>query len=153
MEVSAREESGGRRPARKRRVNGGGRELRVLAEAERDAAPIGRGQGACIGRRQAGRRGQRASGADIIQNVRLRGRVAVAEREQDVALRGHDDELTSAVFSPDGTRVVTAAKDGTARIWPLIGTLEQLATYARSIRLPRALTDDQKKQYFAIDNL
>jgi WD40 repeat protein len=29
----------------------------------------------------------------------------------------HDDEVLSAVFSPDGTRIVTASQDKTARIW------------------------------------
>ncbi len=27
-----------------------------------------------------------------------------------------------AAFSPDGTRIVTASKDGTARVWPAAGT-------------------------------
>ena len=32
-------------------------------------------------------------------------------------LRGHEYQVNSAVFSPDGTRVVTASADKTARIW------------------------------------
>jgi WD40 repeat protein/serine/threonine protein kinase/TPR repeat protein len=32
-------------------------------------------------------------------------------------LSGHDDIVTSAAFSPDGTRIVTASRDQTARIW------------------------------------
>jgi WD40 repeat protein len=36
-----------------------------------------------------------------------------------VALEGHQDKLNSAVFSPDGTYVVTASDDGTARVWDL----------------------------------
>lgn len=44
-------------------------------------------------------------------------------------LRGHSASVFSAVFSPDGTRVVTASKDNTARIWDassaqLIATLQ-----------------------------
>jgi sugar lactone lactonase YvrE len=31
--------------------------------------------------------------------------------------RGHTDQVNSAAFSPDGTRVVTASDDRTARIW------------------------------------
>ena len=33
------------------------------------------------------------------------------------ALRGHENRLFSAVFSPDGTRIATASDDKTARIW------------------------------------
>jgi hypothetical protein len=33
------------------------------------------------------------------------------------ALTGHGDQVTSAAFSPDGKRVVTASDDTTARIW------------------------------------
>ena len=29
----------------------------------------------------------------------------------------HDDVVTSATFSPDGTRVVTASNDKTTRVW------------------------------------
>ena len=32
-------------------------------------------------------------------------------------LRGHTGPLTSAAFSPDGTKVITSSIDGTARIW------------------------------------
>src|SRR5262249_24411866 len=34
-----------------------------------------------------------------------------------VRLRGHEGEVWSAAFNPDGQRVVTASADGTARIW------------------------------------
>ena len=32
-------------------------------------------------------------------------------------LRGHEDQVERSSFSPDGSRVVTASDDGTARIW------------------------------------
>ena len=32
------------------------------------------------------------------------------------ALRGHEDWVLSAAFSPDGSRIVTASRDNTARI-------------------------------------
>ncbi len=34
-----------------------------------------------------------------------------------ILLRGHEDRVTSATYSADGKRVVTASRDGTARIW------------------------------------
>jgi hypothetical protein len=34
----------------------------------------------------------------------------------------------------------------------LVGLLEQLATYARSLKLPRQLAEAQKKQYFIVDD-
>ena len=32
-------------------------------------------------------------------------------------LKGHDDEITAARFSPDGKKIITASLDGTAKIW------------------------------------
>jgi WD40 repeat protein len=32
-------------------------------------------------------------------------------------LAGHTDRVHSAAFSPDGTRIVTASRDGTAKLW------------------------------------
>jgi hypothetical protein len=37
--------------------------------------------------------------------------------QEPIVLRGHDGDVRSAVFSPDGARVVTASYDGTARVW------------------------------------
>jgi WD40 repeat protein len=38
-----------------------------------------------------------------------------------VVLRGHSLWVRTAVFSPDGTRVLSASGDGTARVWPVAG--------------------------------
>ncbi|MDR3232099.1 MAG: hypothetical protein LBT46_00250, partial [Planctomycetaceae bacterium] len=35
----------------------------------------------------------------------------------DIVLEGHTDTVRSAAFSPDGTKIVTASEDNTARIW------------------------------------
>jgi WD40 repeat protein/energy-coupling factor transporter ATP-binding protein EcfA2 len=43
----------------------------------------------------------------------------------DVILQGHTSFVTSAAFSPDGSRIVTTSWDGTARVWSLEG--EELA--------------------------
>ena len=40
-----------------------------------------------------------------------------ATGKEIAVLRGHDGSCTSAAFSPDGTRIVTASADKTARIW------------------------------------
>jgi WD40 repeat protein len=45
------------------------------------------------------------------------GRRPATPGEQLLVLRGHTDDVESAVFSPDGKRIVTASLDGTARIW------------------------------------
>jgi WD40 repeat protein len=45
-------------------------------------------------------------------------RVWDASTGKEIArLEGHTDRVTSATFSPDGTRVVTASQDRTARVW------------------------------------
>jgi WD40 repeat protein len=38
---------------------------------------------------------------------------------QIAALEGHDGDVLSAAFSPDGTSVVTGSGDGAARIWDI----------------------------------
>jgi WD40 repeat protein/serine/threonine protein kinase len=48
---------------------------------------------------------------------RLRLSAVLAECPRLVQLWGHHSEVGYAEFSPDGTRVVTACEDGTARIW------------------------------------
>ena len=42
-------------------------------------------------------------------------------RNRGTALAGHHGEVWSASFSPDGTHVVTASTDKTARVWDLRG--------------------------------
>jgi WD40 repeat protein len=53
-------------------------------------------------------------------SVALRSYLADAMRSIDaerMTLDGHTGALTSAKFSPDGTRIVTADRNGTARVW------------------------------------
>jgi WD40 repeat protein len=40
------------------------------------------------------------------------------------ALRGHDGSVNSAAFSPDGSRIVTASADNTARVWDATSATE-----------------------------
>src|SRR5262245_60945102 len=42
---------------------------------------------------------------------------AVSQEKWRLALGGHGDAVRSAAFSPDGSRIVTASQDKTARIW------------------------------------
>ena len=42
-------------------------------------------------------------------------------RPSSPALRGHEDGVCSAAFSPDGKRIVTASFDRTARVWDADG--------------------------------
>src|SRR5262249_26051295 len=39
-----------------------------------------------------------------------------------VTLKGHNESVHSAAFSPDGQRVVTTSFDGTARVWRTDGS-------------------------------
>ena len=36
---------------------------------------------------------------------------------KELARLGHDGGVNAAAFSPDGTRIVTASDDKTARVW------------------------------------
>jgi WD40 repeat protein len=38
-------------------------------------------------------------------------------------LQGHTNDVTSVVFSPDGSKILTASWDDTAKLWDLAGNL------------------------------
>ncbi len=49
---------------------------------------------------------------------------SVSENNAQLAIfRGHESYVSSAVFSPDGTQILTASRDETARLWDLKGNL------------------------------
>ena len=58
-------------------------------------------------------------------------------------LEGHTDALTSAVFSPDGSRILTASEDGTAKVWPAPSYYE---TWINGKGLT-PMTDAKKREY------
>jgi WD40 repeat protein len=49
-------------------------------------------------------------------------------RGEDRILRGHTDGVYHVTYSPDGTRLATASKDGTARLWDA-GTCQEICTF------------------------
>ena len=54
--------------------------------------------------------------ADIMEVPRVLA-AALMERRETMVLRGHDEPVVIADFSPDGTRVLTASWDNTAILW------------------------------------
>ena len=64
---------------------------------------------------------------------------------ESIALRGHEGDVTSAEFSPDGKRVITASNDDTARVWTVDGDL--LAEMACA-RAGRNFTRDEWARFF-----
>ncbi len=61
--------------------------------------------------------------------------------------RGYRGSATHAAFSPDGSRIVTASLDKTARLWPNYPTSQSPIDCARCI-VPRQLTDDERERFF-----
>jgi len=52
----------------------------------------------------------------VQENITVLGQALGAQREF-LILRSHEYRVSTAAFSPDGIRVVTASWDGTARLW------------------------------------
>ena len=77
---------------------------------------------------------------------------ALAAQREILVLRGHESAVWSAGFSPDGTRIVTASGDKTARVWPLVQDLPELARLAWQRIAPlRSLSEAQKQRFFIED--
>jgi len=58
-----------------------------------------------------------ADGRAIAFRDGVDGGIALPEEQRVIRLAGHTDLVRHAVFSPDGTRVLTASNDDTARLW------------------------------------
>ena len=57
--------------------------------------------------------------------------------------------MTSAAFSPDGKRIVTASRDKIARLWDVFATTQQLVSAAKAA-IPRCLTAEQRTMFFLV---
>src|SRR5215203_2522070 len=64
-------------------------------------------------------------GRQVPRGVKRKMSGLAAQREI-LILRGHEGAVFSAGFSPDGTRIVTASYDNTARVWMADGSGEPL---------------------------
>jgi len=87
-------------------------------------------------------------------SVRLTDITFIDKRDR---LNGHSADLNSLEFSPDGSRMLTASSDSTARIWtisenePANSTTEVLGDILISIgkkAVPRCLTNEQRARFF-----
>jgi len=58
--------------------------------------------------------------------------------QEIIVLRGHEDCVASAAFSPDGARIVTASDDRTARIWDTVTAHEIALLRGHKDRMTRA---------------
>jgi WD40 repeat protein/serine/threonine protein kinase len=72
------------------------------------------------------------------------------QASEAVVLAGHGDGVRSAVFSPDGTRVLTASLDGTARIWN-VGTGKASETMPENPIVLAGHTDQLRVAWFSPD--
>lgn len=61
-------------------------------------------------------------------------------------LAGHTDRVWSASFNADGTRVVTASRDGTTRLWPVFGDVTEMLAEAQR-RVGRSMFDAECRMW------
>jgi hypothetical protein len=64
-----------------------------------------------------------------------------------VIQHGHTDIVHQAMLSPDGMRLITVSRDGTAMVMPMFATTQQLIDAARS-RGTRQLSGCELARFF-----
>ena len=64
-------------------------------------------------------------------------------RQRQVRVRGHDEAVFTARFSPDSARIVTSSRDGTARIWD-VASCEKAADDCQALA---TLADNEGEGY------
>ena len=84
--------------------------------------------------------------APLVNKVRLWITSSGAEL---ASLSGHKDSVLHAVFSPDGRRVVTASRDGRARVFEVFPSTQELIDYAKQI-VPRRLSPCEEARFFLL---
>jgi len=57
-------------------------------------------------------------------------------------LNKYTDEVYFAVFSPDGTRILTASSDGTAKLWY---TPEAIIEWLETSNIPQLSKEEKKR--------
>jgi WD40 repeat protein len=66
---------------------------------------------------------------------------------EELAVVGvHRDKVMSVAWSGDGTRLLTASADGTARVWPADPDYDRLEARARA-RVFRTLDAEERRQH------
>ena len=67
--------------------------------------------------------------------------------KQIAVLADHTSGVNHAAFSSDGQKLLLAYADGTAHLYRIFLSTQDLIDYARAI-VPRELTSEQRKQFF-----